>query len=344
MLTVCIKNKASFSRLTPSAGLMLLSVLIVLCAVGSIFIGTRDIDTETTWQALIAYDSTNTEHLLVHYLRVPRSILSVVVGAALGGAGAIMQALTRNPLAEPGLLGINAGATLAIVTGIAAFGISDTSQYMWFGIAGSALAGGAVYLLADLNHGSSPVKVVLAGTALSVVLFACTHIITLNSEEQVFDQFRHWVIGSLQGRDYRVLYPVLSLVICGTVMSLALVKELNSVSLGADVSRSLGIDQRKLWFGASMAIVILAGAATAAAGPVSFVGLTAPHIARVVAGSDYKWLLPYSMLISALLLVVADTLGRVIGYPNEISVGVMVALLGGPFFVFLVRRWKIAQL
>lgn len=325
-------------------GIVGLLLALLGCACLSVFIGTRFEAPAVTWQALAAFDPSQSEHLLVHYLRVPRTLLAVVVGGALGVAGAMMQALTRNPLADPGILGVNAGATVAIVSAIALFGITDVFGYMWFGLIGATIAGGAVYLLAGLRRGINPVRVVLAGSALSVVLLALTHIITVNSDQEVFNQFRHWAVGSLQGRGYDVLWPVTLLVAFGLALSMALRQALNTVSLGQDLGEALGANPQRVWLLASSVIVVLSGAATSAAGPLSFVGLTAPHLARFLVGPDHRWLLPYSMLIAALLTVVADILGRVIGYPDEISVGIMVALIGGPFFVVLVRKWKIAQL
>lgn len=324
-------------------GLALLLVLIGL-SVLSIFIGTRAIAPSVTWQALWQFDATDSAHLLVHYLRLPRALLAVVVGAALGLAGAVMQALTRNPLADPGILGVNAGATLAIVLGIALFGINQVVDYVWLGLVGAALPGIALYYLSGVKQGGHPVRLVLAGAAISVVLLALTQMITINSDETVFNQFRHWAVGALQGRGFAVLWPVLILTVLGSAIGLSLAGALNATSLGDEVGRSLGVNPKRITLLACGVIVLLSAAATAAAGPISFVGLTAPHLARLVTGPDHRWLLPYTMLISALLVQLADILGRVIGYPDEISVGIMVALLGGPFFVYLVRRWKIAQL
>ncbi|MCG3731747.1 FecCD family ABC transporter permease [Vibrio cincinnatiensis] len=325
-------------------GIVGLLFLLLSCACLSVFIGTRFVAPSVTWQAITAFDPSSSEHLLVHYLRIPRTLLAMVVGGALGVAGAMMQALTRNPLADPGILGVNAGATVAIVSAIALFGITDVFGYMWFGLVGATMAGGAVYLLAGLRRGINPVRVVLAGSALSVVLLALTHIITVNSDQEVFNQFRHWAVGSLQGRGYDVLWPVSLLVAVGLAFSMALRQALNTVSLGQDLGEALGVNPQRIWLLASSVIVVLSGAATSAAGPLSFVGLTAPHLARFWVGPDHRWLLLYSMLIASLLTVIADILGRVIGYPDEISVGIMIALIGGPFFVVLVRKWKIAQL
>ncbi|MBK1674588.1 Fe(3+)-siderophore ABC transporter permease [Ectothiorhodospira shaposhnikovii] len=319
-------------------------MLLVAMATASIFVGTRPIPPRVTLEAIVAFDPTNTEHLLVRHLRVPRVLLGIVVGCALGVAGAIMQALTRNPLADPGILGVNAGATLAIVAAIAFFGIVDVSGYLWFGLAGAALAGAAVYSLGGIRQGLNPVRLVLAGSALSVVLLALTQIITVNSDEQVFDQFRHWVVGSLQGRGFNVLLPTAGLAAVALAASIALARMLDAMALGQDTGKALGANPRLVWIFSALIVIFLAGTATAAAGPISFVGLTAPHVARFVVGPDHRWLLPFSMIFSALMVVGADMLGRLVGHPGEVAVGIMVALIGGPFFIFLVQRWRIARL
>lgn len=312
-------------------------LLLGLCVL-SLFSGARPIAPAVVWQALTDFDPANSEHLLVCYLRLPRTLLAVVVGGALGGAGVIMQTLTRNPLADPGLLGVNAGATLAIVLAIALFNISDIYSTMWFGMTGAALVSLAVFLLGGLN-GDNPVRIVLAGAALTIVLLCLTQIVIVNSHADAFDRFRHWVVGSLQGRGFDVLFPVSLLVLCGLLLAIISSNMLDIASLGPDASRALGVDPRWLAGLSALIVVILAGGATAAAGPLGFIGLTAPHVARTIAGPGHRWLLPWAVLFSAMLVLVADILGRTIGYPGEISVGIMVALIGGPFFMLLVKRW-----
>ncbi|MCL2897268.1 FecCD family ABC transporter permease [Brenneria tiliae] len=333
-------GKFSFRR----RGLFIGALLLAALALWSLFIGSRPIPAQVTWQALVAFDAGSSEHLLVRYLRIPRTLLAIVVGAALGVSGAIMQALTRNPLADPGILGVNAGAMVAIVAAIAFLGVSDVAGYMWFGLLGAGLVGCGVYFLSGGWREINPVRVVLAGAALTVVLLALAQLITVNSDEEVFNQFRHWVVGSLQGRGYAVLGPVSLVVAAGLLASLTLAKSLDMVALGNDLGQSLGVNALWVWLLSALTIISLAGAATAAAGPIGFIGLTAPHFARFVAGSDHRWVLPWSMLISAILMVTADILGRLLGYPGEIGVGIMAALIGGPVFVVLVRRWKIIQL
>lgn len=326
------------------SGLIALGLLLGACLLFGIVAGARPIPLATTWQAILHFDPASSDHLLVRHLRIPRTLLAAVVGAALGTAGVIMQALTRNPLSDPGILGINAGAAVAIAGAIALLGITDVTAYMGFGLLGAALAGAAVYLLGNLNRNGAQMRIVLAGAALSVVLLSLAQIVLVNSDEQVFNQYRHWSVGSLQGRDYAVFFPVLALTSVGLAIALSLSKALDTAALGADLAKALGGSPLRIWGLSALAVIILSGAATAAAGPIGFVGLTAPHIARLITGPGHRWLLPYAMAISAILTVGADALGRIVAPPGEVGVGIMVALMGGPFFIALVRRHRISRL
>ncbi len=325
-------------------GLLLLSVVLVIGTFASATVGTRAIPLATTWDAVFAFDPTNSAHLLVVHQRIPRALLAVVVGGGLGVAGAVMQALTRNPLAEPGLLGVNAGAATAIAAGIAFLGVTDPSGYMWLGVLGAAVAGAVVYLLGGLRTGTNPVRLVLAGAALTVVLMALTQLILVNSAEQVYDRYRHWMVGSLAGRGTDVLIAIGLLTAAGLLLAHALARPLDTAILGEELSRSLGGRPARVWATAGLAVIVLAGAATAAAGPIAFLGLAAPHLARLLAGVDHRWVLPYSGVLAAVLIVVADTLGRALPANGEVSVGIMVSILGGPFFVLLVRRRRMVRL
>jgi len=225
-----------------------------------------------------------------------------------------------------------------IVLGISIFGMTSLSSYVWLGLLGAAMTGFMVYLIAGKGRKVDAVRVVLSGTALTIMLLAITSLITINSDQDVFHQYRHWSVGSLQGRGYDVLYPVSLFIAVGLLLSLALAKPLDSIVLGFEKGLTLGVNPALIWGGSFIVVTILAGSATAAAGPISFLGLTAPHITKLIVGTDHKKLLPASMLISALLLLIADILGRIVGYPDEISAGIMVALIGGPFFLYLIRR------
>ncbi|WP_094770254.1 FecCD family ABC transporter permease [Microbacterium gorillae] len=325
-------------------GVLVIGAVILIGLFVSIVVGTRDISPATAVDALFRFDQTNSEHLLVVLQRIPRTLLAVVVGICLGIAGAIMQALTRNPLAEPGILGVNAGAAVAIACGISFFGITDVTGYMWLGMLGAAVTAAAVYLLGGVRRGTNPVRLVLAGAALTVVLMSLTQLVLINGEESVFDRYRHWMVGSISGRGYDVLIVTAIVAATGVALAALLARPLDSAMLGEDLSRSLGANPTRIWLVAGLVVVLLAGAATAAAGPIAFLGLAAPHLARLLVGVDHRWVLPYSALIGAALMVVADILGRAIPATGEIGVGIMVAVLGGPFFVILVRRRRMAQL
>lgn len=321
------------------------ALLFLLCTtLASPFIGPREIGLRVTLAALSAFDPGDGAHLLVREQRLPRAFLALVVGAALGAAGALMQTLTRNPLADPGLLGISAGATLAIVCQIALFGHVEVTAALWAGILGAALGGVAVFGLGGLAGGHDPVRLVLAGAALSIVLLTLTRVITVNAEAAIFDQFRHWAVGSLQGRGWAVLGPTAAIGAAGVCAALALARPLDALALGQEFGQSLGADPRRIWFAAAAVIVVLAGAATAAAGPISFVGLAAPHLARPIAGPAHRPLLLASMLTGAALVAFADLAGRVIGAPGQIDLGIMAGLIGGGIFIALARRLRMGGL
>ncbi len=320
-------------------GLLLIALLLV-----SVSMGNKPIVLSVTWQAIWAFDSTNSDHLLVQHLRIPRSFVAIVAGVALGTAGVVIQAITRNPLADSGILGINAGATLAVVLAIAVLGIYDLSVHMLFGIFGAFVAGFIVVYLADVTGRADPIRVVLSGVALSAVLFAFAQILIVNSDELVFDQFRHWVVGSLQGRGYDVLALLTLITLIGLVVVFSISRALDTISLGKELGAALGINLAVIWGLSTLVVVVLAGSATAAVGPIAFIGLVAPHIARFFTGPNHRWLLSYAMMIGALLMLLADILGRWVAHPAEISVGIMVALIGGPFFVALARRNRLFEL
>lgn len=319
-------------------------VLLVSMMVLSVGIGARSIAPGVVLDAMVSFDPTLSQHLLVQHLRIPRTLIAVLVGASLGAAGVVIQALTRNPLADPGLLGVNAGAGLAIVTAIAVWQVESITGQMVSGLIGASLAGAAVYLLGGVRQMANPVRLVLAGTALTFVLMALTQLIIINSDVLVFDRFRHWAVGSLQGRGPELVSPFLMLTLLGLGIAVYLTRALDVLVLGRDLGRVLGVSTGAIWGLACASVVLLSGAATAVAGPVSFVGLAAPHLARFMVGSSHRLVVPYTVLVSALLVLGADIAGRLIIHPEEVAVGIMVALLGGPVFVALARRRRLVQL
>jgi iron complex transport system permease protein len=340
------KRREGLVRGMPARALglvVLLGVLVVVALLG-VAVGARPIALGTVIEAFTAYDGTSDEHLIVQTLRVPRTVIGIAVGAALGIAGAVMQGVTRNPLADPGILGINAGAAFAVVIAIYALGIGDLSVYVWFAFVGAAVAAVVVYGLGALGRdGPTPVKLALAGAAITALLSSLTTAILL-IDIQTLDQFRFWVVGSLAGRDAGIARQVLPFLLVGVVVALASSRSLNALALGDDVARSLGQRVAVTRVLAGVAVVLLTGAAVAAAGPIAFVGLAVPHVARAVTGPDYRWVLPYSAVLAPILLVGADVIGRVVARPGELQVGIVTALVGAPFFVALVRRRKLAEL
>jgi iron complex transport system permease protein len=320
-------------------------VVLLLVVFASLVLGSRSISLADTVQALWMPGIQNNEHLIIRELRVPRTIIAILVGLALGVAGAVMQAVTRNPLAEPGLLGINAGAAIAVILGIVAFNLTSVSQYVWFAFAGAGLAGVAVFFLGQERHaGTNPVRLVLAGAGISVVLASVTGILIINAPTSVLDQFRHWSAGSVEGRGYDVIAILAVSIAVGLIAAFSIAGRLNALALGKELGAALGVDVYRTWFLSCLSVMLLAGAATAGAGPIGFVGLVAPHLARIVVGPNYRWILPYSALFAAILLLGADIIGRVIAAPSEIAAGIVSMLLGGPFFIFVVRRFRLSKL
>ena len=318
-------------------------VVLVLVTLASFAIGARGLAMDTVWQALTRFDPANGDHAVVH-ARIPRTVLGLLAGAALGLAGAAMQGVARNPLADPGIIGINAGAALAVVTGIYVFGVSSLTGYIWFAFVGAAAAAVVVYLIASLGRdGATPVKLALAGAALSAGLFSLMNVILVSSRDTL-DRFRFWQVGGIAGRDWSVILPGLPFLLVGAVIVLATGRILNNLALGDDIARGLGQRVGLARGITALGIVLLCGSATALAGPIGFVGLIIPHAVRFLTGPDYRWILPFSLVLAPALLLTADVIGRVILLPGEVPAGIMTALVGAPVFVWLVRRSKGAGL
>ncbi|HSL38666.1 MAG TPA: iron chelate uptake ABC transporter family permease subunit [Arthrobacter sp.] len=325
--------------------LWLLAAVVVLALVtlASFAIGARGLALDTVWQALTRFDPADGDHAVVH-ARIPRTVLGLLAGAALGLAGAAMQGVARNPLADPGIIGINAGAALAVVTGIYVFGVSSLTGYIWFAFVGAAAAAVVVYLIASLGRdGATPVKLALAGAALSAGLFSLMNVILVSSRDTL-DRFRFWQVGGIAGRDWSVILPGLPFLLLGAVIVLATGRILNNLALGDDIARGLGQRVGLARGITALGIVLLCGSATALAGPIGFVGLIIPHAVRFLTGPDYRWILPFSLVLAPALLLTADVIGRVILLPGEVPAGIMTALVGAPVFVWLVRRSKGAGL
>ena len=323
-------------------GLVLL--LLALCAMAllSLALGSRPIPLGTVVEVLFDNDGSEAA-TIVHALRVPRTVLAIAVGIALGVAGALMQGHTRNPLADPGLLGIEAGASCAVVIAIYSLHIDDLTGYAWFALAGAGIASVAVFAIGTSRGGPDPVSLVLAGAAVSALLLAITQAIVVRDAETL-DAYRFWVVGSASGRSLSVFWEVLPFLALGLLLAAISTPGLNLLQLGDDVAASLGLSpwrQKALGIGA---VMLLTGAATAACGPVGFVGLVVPHLARRLSGVDYRWLVPYSGLLGGVLVTGADIVGRLVVRPAELQVGIVMALIGGPAFVLLVRRMRMVRI
>ncbi|CAN3985591.1 FecCD family ABC transporter permease [Kitasatospora purpeofusca] len=326
-----------------AAGLCAALLLLFLIAVLSVSVGARSIPFATVLRGLFSPDGTENAVIVQDY-RLTRTLLGLAVGAGLGLAGALMQALTRNPLADPGLLGIESGASAAVVAGIGFLHVTSPSGYVWFAMAGSALTAAAVHTLGTAGRGApSPIRLVLAGTAVNASLIAGISTLTFLDRDS-FAALRIWSVGTLAGRGDDVLVQVLPFLLVGVVLALALAGPLNALALGEELGSALGARPVRTRVLVAVAVALLCGAATAAVGPVGFVGLIVPHAVRLVTGPDQRWLLGYCLVLSPALLLGADVLGRFLVRPDELAVGIVTAALGAPVLVVLVRRRKVPQL
>jgi iron complex transport system permease protein len=323
-------------------GIAILVLLLFLVSLVSLAVGNKALPLGTVADVLLDTDGTEAS-TIVNSMRLPRTLLAIAVGAALGIAGALMQGHTRNPLAEPGLLGVSNGAAFAVVVGIYVFGVTDLAGYAWFSLVGAGLAAVAVFAIGSTRGGPNPVSLLLAGMAVSALLLSFTQAIVLRDEDTL-DEYRFWAVGSVTGRSLDVLWQVLPFLLVGLLLAGVSAGGLNLLQLGDDVASSLGMHPLRHKVMGISAVMLLTGAATAACGPIVFLGLVVPHVARFLAGVDYRWILPYAALIGALLLVSADVVGRIVLPSGELQVGIVMAVAGGPVFVMLVRRTRMVKL
>lgn len=323
-----------------SAGVLGLAILLVVVALASLAWGARDIGLGTVLDAIFFPRDGNTDHSVVRDQRVPRTVLGLLAGMALGLAGALMQGITRNPIADPGLLGVNAGASLLVIVAIAWFGITSPEGFLWFAFAGAAGAALLVYAVASLGwEGASPVKLALVGAAFTAVATSAITLVLL-TDVSVLAQYRFWSVGSLVSRSLDVAALVLPFLLVGAAVAWSCGRFLNAMALGEDLARGLGQNVMVGRLRVVLAVVLLCGGATALVGPVAFVGLVVPHVARFLVGSDYRWILAYSALLGPILLLTADIIGRLVLRPSELEAGLVVALIGAPMMIALVRRSK----
>ncbi|GGV83117.1 iron ABC transporter permease [Streptomyces gelaticus] len=348
MRTTAVERPApggtSVARRRRLVGLLALVAVLAIAAAVSLAVGARALSPAEVWYGLFAAPDPDRRltgiRLVVQTVRVPRTVLAIVAGIALGTGGALIQGYTRNPIADTGLLGVNAGASFAVVSVIAVFGLADPFQYVWFAFVGAAIAGVVVFGLASIGRGAgNPLTLALAGQGITVFLAAMTTAVAL-SDQKSLNALRFWNAGSVAGVGFDVIRPVTAFIAVGLVLALITLPALNLLNLGDDVARGLGVNIAVSRTAGIVAITLLAGAATAACGPIAFLGLMVAHVARYLTGPDYRWLVPYAGLLGAVVLLVCDIVGRLVVRPGELDAGVVVALLGAPFFAILVWRGK----
>ncbi|MFE4705133.1 FecCD family ABC transporter permease [Peribacillus simplex] len=313
----------------------ILLVLFLLCS--SIVYGYTD----TTWKmaidAFTHFNGTN-EHIVIQSVRLPRALIASAIGASLAISGVLMQTLTKNPLASPDIFGVNAGAGLAVVTGITVFGISNLQVFTWLSFIGAAIAAISIYMIGSMGRGGlTPMKLTLAGAAMTAMVASLTQGL-LVSNEALLDQVLFWLAGSVSGRSLDNLVAVLPYLIAGWGLALIMSGKMNVLSMGEDVAKGLGLNIVFLKLVLGLAIILLAGGSVAVAGPIGFIGIVVPHLTRSIVGIDHRWLIPFSGLFGAVLLIAADVMSRYILMPREVPVGVMTAIIGTPFFIYIARK------
>jgi iron complex transport system permease protein len=319
------------------AGLIFVVLLFLYLIGASIVYGYTDTSWKIAWEAFQNNNGSN-EHLVIETVRLPRALIAAAVGSSLAIAGALMQTLTKNPLASPSIFGINAGAGFAVVIAVSLFQISHLQAFAWIAFLGAAVAAISVYFIGSLGReGLTPMKLTLAGAAIAAMFSSFTQGFLVLSEVAL-DQVLFWLAGSIQGRKLEILVSVIPYFVVGWIGALLLASKLNVLSMGEDVAKALGIRTGLLKIGIGLIVILLAGGSVAVAGPVGFIGIIIPHITRSIVGIDHKWVIPYSAFLGAILLLLADILARYVIMPEEVPVGVMTAIIGTPFFIYIARR------
>jgi iron complex transport system permease protein len=322
-------------------GLLCSGLLLLVCLVCSVTLGARDIPLATILTSFTTFDQ-SFDHLVIQTVRLPRSLMALAVGAALAVSGALMQGLTRNPLAETGILGIEAGGALAVVATL--FLVDSPSLGLQTGMAllGAATAGFVVYGLGSLGRGgATPLNLTVAGAALTALISSMTTAVLIVSQ-RTFEEIRFWLAGSLAGRDFDLFLQVLPLIVVGLALAFLLGSQITTLSLGEEVAVSLGQNTLAIKLLTATSVVLLAGSSVAIAGPIGFVGLIVPHMVRFYIKTDYRWILPYTAIVGAMLMLLSDIGARILLKPQELPVGVMTALVGAPLFVYLAKA-KVKQ-
>ncbi|AFZ01591.1 FecCD family ABC transporter permease [Calothrix sp. PCC 6303] len=317
-------------------GLVVALLILLTSLIFSVTLGAAKIPLDAILQSFLSFDASR-EHLIIRTVRLPRSLLAMVVGASISVAGALMQGVTRNPLADPGILGVSSGAAFSVVMAIFLLGASTQGVYIWYAFLGAGITAFSVYFLASLGRGgATPLNLTIAGAAISSLLASLTSGVLIVSQ-RTLEEIKFWLAGSLAGTDTSIILQVLPYVCIGMILALAISRQVTILSLGEDIAKGLGQQTTWVKIAAVICVLLLDGSAVAVAGAIGFLGLVVPHIVRFVVGVDYRWIIPYSALFGAILLLVADILGRLVIQPQEVPVGIMTALIGAPFFVYLAK-------
>ncbi|WP_143322587.1 iron ABC transporter permease [Clostridium sp. HBUAS56010] len=316
---------------------------LIFTAFASFAFGSRNVGIVEVINALIGQGGGSFNYLVIRE-RIPRTVFSMIAGASLGVSGALMQAVTRNPIADPSILGVNTGASLFVVSGIAFFHISTASQYIWFAMAGAALTAVVVYRIGSLGAGgATPIKLALAGAAISAALSSLVSAVIL-PRSNVMDSYRFWQVGSVSGATWAGILSVLPFIIIGLIIGVLSSSSLDALALGDDVATGQGVNTALVRGVSAFAGVLLCGATTALAGPIGFVGLMIPHTMRLLCGSNMRSIIPMSAVGGAILLTVSDIIGRMIGRPGELEAGIITAFFGAPVLIWIAMRVKVRSL
>lgn len=320
-----------------SAGLFIaiLFILFLICA--SIVYGYTETSWGTAIKAFTNYNGSN-EHIIIQSVRLPRALIAAAVGASLAIAGVLMQTLTKNPLASPGIFGVNAGAGFAVVVAVTIFSVGSLQAFAWISFLGAAVAAVSVYVIGSAGReGLTPMKLTLAGAAMTAMFSSFTQgLLVLN--EAALDQVLYWLAGSVQGRKLETLSGVMPYLGIGWAASILISSKMNVLSMGDDVAKGLGLNTGLVKIAAGVIIVLLSGGAVAVSGPIGFIGIVIPHLTRAVVGIDHRWVIPFAGIFGGMLLLAADIAARYILMPQEIPVGVMTAMIGTPFFIYIARK------
>jgi iron complex transport system permease protein len=318
-------------------GLMIAILLVLFLICASIVYGYTDTSWVTAYDAFKNYDGSN-EHIIIQSVRLPRALIAAAVGASLAIAGVLMQTLTKNPLASPGIFGVNAGAGFAVVVAVTIFSVDSLQAFAWISFMGAALAAVSVYVIGSAGReGLTPMKLTLAGAAMTAMFSSFTQGL-LVLDEAALEQVLYWLAGSVQGRKLETLIGVLPYLAFGWIGAILISSKMNILSMGEDVAKGLGLNTGFVKLGTGIIIVLLSGGAVAVAGPIGFIGIVIPHLTRAVVGIDHRWVIPFSAIFGGMLLLAADIAARYVLMPQEIPVGVMTAMIGTPFFIYIARK------